>query len=263
MGEEETGYERIIWNGINPATGDIYYTDSMRNGEEYTIPSGILTIGECCFSRASNIEKVTIPSSVKTIESYAFTHCKKLKEIIIPNSVESVKDRVFACCTNLENVTLPRSMEIIENNCFQNCSNLVYVDFPSQLRKIRDSAFQNCSKLTSVILSKKMVYIGAQAFDGCSAVKDIYCLSENPPEITSTTFSHYTPTLHVPIGCKEKYQQAMYWKNFTIVEDEFTGILSPRTKEVSSEYYDLQGRKIEQPDKGGIYIHGGRKVIVK
>ena len=28
-------------------------------------------------------------------------------------------------------------------------------------------------------------------------------------------------------------------------------------------YYDLQGRKVEKPTRGGIYIHNGKKVILK
>ena len=44
MGEEETGYHRVIRNGINPATGDIYYTDSIRNGEE--IDPGEIYVGD-------------------------------------------------------------------------------------------------------------------------------------------------------------------------------------------------------------------------
>ena len=47
-------------------------------------------------------------------------------------------------------------------------------------------------------------------------------------------------------------------------EDEATGISASLTKseEVNSAVYDLQGRRVEQPQRG-IYIRGGKKVIIK
>lgn len=48
--------------------------------------------------------------------------------------------------------------------------------------------------------------------------------------------------------------------------DESTGIatLNTVTGEMSEvQWYDLSGRKIEEPTKGGIYIKNNKKVLVK
>ena len=45
-----------------------------------------------------------------------------------------------------------------------------------------------------------------------------------------------------------------------------TGIQTITNSNVVSRnhpFYDLQGRRIEQPQKGGVYIHNGKKMIVK
>jgi hypothetical protein len=45
--------------------------------------------------------------------------------------------------------------------------------------------------------------------------------------------------------------------------EETTGIISTTDyTDKASAIYDLQGRKVENPKKG-LYIHGGRKVIIK
>ena len=49
----------------------------------------------------------------------------------------------------------------------------------------------------------------------------------------------------------------------SIVDEDVTGIANVKTLSVgSSDYYDLQGRKIENPKKG-LYINNGKKVVVK
>ena len=47
----------------------------------------------------------------------------------------------------------------------------------------------------------------------------------------------------------------------SIVDEDVTGIANVKTLSVgSSDYYDLQGRKVEDPGKG-LYINNGRKVV--
>jgi hypothetical protein len=47
-------------------------------------------------------------------------------------------------------------------------------------------------------------------------------------------------------------------------DDDTTGIrTTDYTDEGSTEWYDLQGRRVSQPTKKGLYIHHGRKVVIK
>lgn len=91
-------------------------------------------------------------------------------------------------------------------------------------------------------------------------------MTETPATICYITFDNYTATLYVPIGAKEAYQTADYWKKFTnIVEMDFTGIedipADDAVRGGKDVYYDLNGRVVNNPTKG-IYIKNGKKVVL-
>ena len=45
-------------------------------------------------------------------------------------------------------------------------------------------------------------------------------------------------------------------------QDEATGLEEADTQSLDNAYYDLLGRKITNPQQGGIYIHNGKKVVI-
>ena len=67
----------------------------------YTIPDGVITIGDSAFSDCIGLTGVTIPNSVTTIGNEAFGDCIGLTEITIPSSVTSIGRMAFVWCTNL------------------------------------------------------------------------------------------------------------------------------------------------------------------
>ena len=145
------------------------------------------------------------------------------------------------------------------------CKNTI---IPNSVTTIGSSAFSGCDDLTSVTIPNSVTTIEENAFRGCTNLKEIYSLSETPPVIYSIdTFSDYSATLYVPIGAKETYQTTDYWKEFAnIVEMDFTGIteISPDATDGfgNGAIYDLNGRPVNEPAKGGIYIIGGKKVVL-
>lgn len=74
-----------------------------------------------------------------------------------------------------------------------------------------------------------------------------------------------TATLYVPTGKKDVYKATDGWKDFAnIVEGtpaSITNITSDKGT-TNSPIYDLNGRKITEPQKG-IRIIGGKKVVKK
>ena len=50
-----------------------------------------------------------------------------------------------------------------------------------------------------------------------------------------------------------------------VFENEATGVngVSSKKADVSGDFYDLQGRKVQKPSKKGLYINEGHKVVVK
>ena len=115
-----------------------------------------------------------------------------------------------------------------------------------------------------------MTSIGYAAFDDCKGLTDIYCHIEEPLTIVPWVFSAVptnTCTLHVPIGSKVKYQAADVWKEFNIVEDLPTGIVSIDNSQLPIDndvWFTLNGVRLNgKPTKAGIYIVNGKKVIIK
>ena len=63
------------------------------------------------------------------------------------------------------------------------------------------------------------------AFEGCNNLTSITVLRKEPAAIeTANAFSNYDAILYVPYGCKSKYEEADYWKDFKeIVEMALSG----------------------------------------
>ena len=93
--------------------------------------------------------------------------------------------------------------------------------------------------------------------ESCSAFEGIYLNYEDKGA-----------TLHVPVGCREAWD-VFPWNVWfrTITDDAVDGIesLTPDPSPMRGEsWYDLSGRKLgSKPAKAGLYIHNGKKVVIK
>ena len=270
-----------------------------------TIPNSVTSIGSNAFWECIGLTSVTIPNSVTSIGNYAFRECSGLTEInvdenntayssidgvlfnksqtgliqypggkqgayTIPNSVTSIGVLAFWGCTGLTSVTIPNSVTSIEYYAFGGCTGLTSITIPNSVTSIESNTFWNCSGLTSVTIPNSVTSIGSYAFSACSGLTNIYCHIEEPLTIVPWVFSAVptnTCTLHVPIGSKVKYQAADVWKEFNIVEDLPTGIVSIDNSQLPIDndvWFTLNGVRLNgKPTKAGIYIVNGKKVIIK
>ena len=239
------------------------------------IPEGITAIKDHTFNCCTSLSAVTLPSSLTTIERVSFSGCTSLPYIDIPDGVTSIGEYAFSDCDNLMEMKLPRELTQIDNHAFYNCKMLTLVEIPELVRTIDDYAFYKCAKLTSVTLPENMIKIGVKAFFDMPSSGHIYCDAKEPFTISENTFN-YNCTLHVPYGCKEKYQKAVNWKNFTNIEEmeeesgepvygDETGVAPAVLSDDAAsdgQFYDLQGRPVDGTQKG-ILIRNGRKVLIK
>lgn len=69
-----------------------------RKQKEYSIPDGVMVIGDYCFFRCTQLQYIEIPSSVKSIGDFAFSYCKNLDQIILHSTLEKGYKTAFIRC---------------------------------------------------------------------------------------------------------------------------------------------------------------------
>lgn len=117
---------------------------------------------------------------------------------------------------------------------------------------------------------------GLNTFNFCLNLTDVYMRHKAAPGwiswcvFASKSTSLYR-TLHLYEGCKATYNAYPYTKNWikyfdNVVEDlETTGIHSVTLdkKPGNAAIYDLNGRRITEAMKKGVYIKNGKKISAK
>ena len=173
--------------------------------------------------------KVEIPATVNglpvtEVDGQAMYACYYLNEVVIGDNVAICGREAFGASRNLQKVTLPANQAELRLEYIFNCD------------------------------------------DG---IKEIHCRSSVPYLADESLFNGFVNydncILFVPVGTKQSYANAEVWKNFThIVEENVSTSISNINVEKKSVWYTLQGVKLfVKPNIPGVYIHNGKKIIVR
>ena len=173
--------------------------------------------------------KVEIPATVNglpvtEVDRLAMYACYYLKELVIGDNVKKCGHEAFGASINLCNVTLPVADVEFTHNWMFNCD-----------RGIREI---HCRSSIPYVVDEG-IFNGAVDYDKC--------------------------ILYVPVGTKQAYRNAEVWKYFThIVEENVSTSISNINVEKKGVWYTLQGVKLfAKPNIPGVYIHNGKKIIVR
>ena len=252
-------------------------------------PETITKIGSCAFE-TNRLTSLVIHESCVEIDSAAFGRCPVLERIKLPNTLERLGTMAFYLNSSLKEVEVPASVNTLKTGVFAGCKDLErivihsenvehFFSFPDTLLNgFGGSSWLAIAKnnepwMNTIVFGKevKRISLGNDKEKsngkpyGRAHIQNVYCEGIIPPE---GGIWQAGATLHVPKGCREVYASAKIWALYGdyIVDDiELSGIHNAQLKTQDSDAptYDLQGRRVENPKQGEIYIQKGKKYINK
>jgi autotransporter-associated beta strand protein len=195
--------------------------------DAYTIPVGVVIIGQNAFQSCTGLTTITIPDSVTLIQGAAFYGCTGLSSISIPASVVGIGFGAFNRCTNVlaitvsENnsayssvdgvmfnkertsliqypvgrtggYTIPAGVTSIDGLAFEHSAGLTSVTIPESVSIIAVNAFSYCTGLTRVTIPNGVTNIESSVFFGCTALTSAAFLG-NAPTMGSSVFFNTAP----------------------------------------------------------------------
>jgi len=189
--------------------------------------------------------------------SYMFGSCTKLKTLDVSSfNTQNVTDMnwMFSYCSALTTLDLSNfdTKNVTDmNGMFSNCSALTTLDLSSfETQNVTDMSrmFKDCSALTTIYASDKFVTTACEEdenmFADCTNLVGAVPYDENKrgKEMANCTTGYFT-------------------------DKAATGIDAPTVSDdTAAEYYDLQGRRLNAPQKGVNIVKRGKKttkVLVK
>ena len=165
--------------------------------------------------------------------------------------------------------------DMVPKYAFEGNTYLEHFKMPAGVRELGSSAFRS-TNLKEIDLPETIEEFGRNTFNACFKLTDVYMRHKEAPYwiswcvFASKSTSLYR-TLHLYPGSKAKYYAHQYTKNWikyfdNVVEDlEPTGIHSVTLdkKPANAAIYDLNGRRITEAMKKGVYIKNGKKISAK
>jgi len=194
----------------NSGKTKLLYCPAARTGS-YTVPRGIVTVGERAFYNCTKLNEIIIPGYVEEIEDYAFYGCSKAARIVFDEGAISgmeliVGDYAFAEMTSLKEVKfedgsvvtklgkyafanaeglrsfiVPATMESIGDYAFDNATALKSVSFAPNGKDLTfgNYVFNECTALEEVSLPASVVKLNLGVFDGCVNIANVFVDDEN------------------------------------------------------------------------------------
>lgn len=172
-----------------------------------------------------------------------------------PSADNEIGIKMFYRCEPLREIILPKTTTVIAGQAFDQCTSLTKCTFSTGLTTIRQYAFRN-TKLTNVELPSTLTAMENKVFDGCKELTTVMFTSKAVPTLPDELFSNCPKlkTIIVPQESLEAYKAALKLPEGVTIEGR-EGITAVRSAAASAAVvevarFDLQGRRLAQPQKG-------------
>ena len=208
--------------------------------------------------------------------SYMFGSCTKLKTLDVSSfNTQNVTDMnwMFSYCSVLTTLDLSnfdtKNMTDM-NGMFSNCSALTTLDLSSfKTQNVTDMSrmFKGCRALTTLDLSSfetQNVTDMSRMFKSCSALTTIYASDKfvtTACEEDENMFADCTNLVGaIPYDENKAGKEMANYTTGYFTDKAATGIDAPTVSDdTAAEYYDLQGRRLNAPQKGVNIVKRGKK----
>lgn len=147
------------------AIGDLAFSE-VKGLEAFTVPEGIVRIGEGAFWESS-LTEISIPASVTELGESAFENCQSLVAFDLPVNVTNVGASLLSGCASLKSVTLHEGLTAIPASFVQGCGLLESLEVPSTVTVIGEFAMSECSKLTQTNIPEGVTKLERFAYAYC------------------------------------------------------------------------------------------------
>lgn len=235
-------------------------------------------LGNNASATASNTVLESIDMSKAEI-AVATNLCAEYPGVLFGTQVRGI----FKKCTALTEIVMPAADQAANfrsfENAFNGCEALITIDLKGCTGlNNTDNAFSNCSALEKVVLSGTFKF-GTETFDRCEALKEIDWTSFEGTEAPAFKMNSLPTlgkalTITVPAAAYDSFVANTSWNSYTIVSDgqsALTTITADADAQSARTVYDFSGRQVTVLAPGqdvntlpaGLYIVGGRKVLVK
>ena len=208
--------------------------------------------------------------------SYMFGSCTKLKTLDVSSfNTQNVTDMnwMFSYCSALTTLDLSNfdTKNVTDmNGMFSNCSALTTLDLSSfKTQNVTDMSrmFKDCSALTTLDVSNfdtQNVTDMSRMFKDCSALTTIYASDKfvtTACEEDENMFAECANLVGaVPYDENKMGKEMANYTTGYFTDKAATGIDAPTVSDdTAAEYYDLQGRRLNAPQKGVNIVKRGKK----
>ena len=149
----------------------------------YTIPDGVIEIGNKAFANCTELTSITIPKSVTTIKSSAFNDCYSIKTLSL-DTKEFNADYIYL--GNLEELTLGTSVEDVAEGTFAKSSKLKRLTINTEHFS---GKWVDLSKIEEITIAPGITILDSNALSGFSGK-----LIVDNNNITKATLAGANPT---------------------------------------------------------------------
>ncbi|MBO5466550.1 MAG: hypothetical protein J6A02_03805 [Prevotella sp.] len=262
---------------------------NLRNLDLDTIPS------KAFYTTISNKKRIILPKTIKHLADSALCTAPRetfemdlIFELTSPTYPTIGKDVYAEKLEDQDYATMPIIVPSADNEAFRYNDNgdILYsadgtiayycnngYEIAEGTRIINGGFMENGQIQGNFYISATVDSIGDRAFANVGLVaytgypvEDMTCYAPNPPKLGKDVFLNsiiYNMPVYVPSKSYDIYKNTEVWKDFKLLIIVDAGIEDITTgKQSSSDYYDLQGRKVKSPTKG-LYIKDGKKVLIK